>query len=305
MIAFARSRFAAVCIGSTAALLAGCGGSPPPAGVTTAMPQAPAPVTHADRGSQPPTAPAPIEAPCTYLLSTTEASNLSDTHIWGPNCDFYINDTANMSYSTITAAKILYAGQAPNEIGATFPGATPAPGPTVNDPCPTIRSCRYLRNHPPATSGCSSGFFTGSGQTIGSPGEVLCFSRLTISGENETVCGLIEITGSQLHLNNSSIISCSSGVTFAMSSNTDDTNFSSSTLTLSAPVKGKLKGMLFYRTPSQSASVNFSSCTCSFTGILYFPTAPVSYSSAAGNYLLLIFGQANVSTSEGIRFGPP
>jgi len=76
---------------------------------------------------------------------------------------------------------------------------------------------------------------------------VTCFSNLTISGENETVCGLIEITGSQLHLNGSSISSCSSGVTFDMSSNTDDTNFSSANLTLAPPKLGKYKDVLFYR----------------------------------------------------------
>ncbi len=265
------------------ATLAGCGGSQPPTGALGAMPQSAA------------TASAAIARPCIYLLSMTQASDLSDLQIDARKCYIYINDTANMSYSTITAASILYAGAPPNEMGARFPEATPAPGPVVSDPCRTIRGCKYLTKHPPATSGCSPGNFNENGQTIGSPGRVTCFSALTISGENETVCGLIEITGSQLHLNDSGITSCSSGVTFAMSSNTDDTNFSGAHLTLSAPQAGNYKDVLFYRVKSQSAGIDFSSCTCDLTGILYFPTTPVDYTGTGCNYQLLIFGQANLS----------
>ena len=253
-------------------------------------------------------APAAKGAPCIYLLSTNRVSNLSNAQIRARRCYIYINDTANMSYSTITAAKILYSGSAPKEEGAKFPEATPAPtppAPAVSDPCRTIPGCSYLTQKPPATSGCSAGNFNGNGQTIGTAGSVTCFSMLTISGQNEVVCGLIEITGSQLHLNASSITSCSSGVTFAMSSNTDDTNFSSATLTLSAPQTGKYKDVLFYRDASQNAGVDFSTCRCNFAGVLYFPTTAVDYSGSGCNYQLLIFGQANISTSSRLCIRPP
>jgi hypothetical protein len=275
-----------------AAMLAGCGGSQPPIGAPGAMPQSAA------------TASAAIARPCIYLLSTSQASNLSYSQIHARKCYIYINDTANMSYSTITAASILYAGAPPNEMGARFPEATPAPGPVVSDPCRTIRGCKYLTNHPPVTSGCSPGNFNGNGQTIGGPGQVTCFSNLTISGQNETVCGLIEITGIQLHLNNSGITSCSSGVTFAMSSNTSDTNFSNATLNLAAPTTGKTRGVVLWRNLAQTNSVNLSSGTFKFTGLLYFPTTPVDYTDTGCNYQLLIFGQANLSSSERHCFPP-
>lgn len=279
-----------------AALLGACAGSQtpidPPAGVQARLAR-----PHAARPR--------VQAPCVYLLSETEgASDLSHMHIGAPNCYLYINDTANMSYSTIKAAKILYAGGPPNEEGAHFPEATPAPGPAVADPCPTIRACAYLTNHPPATTGCHNGFFDGSGYTIGAPGRVTCFSSLTISGDNETVCGLIEITGSQLHVNNSDIRSCRSGVTFYLSAETSDTNFSNASLTLSPPKTGKYKNLLFYRVKSQDASINFSNCSCDLAGILYFPTAQVDYASTGRSYQLLIFGQVNFSTSN-LRLGNP
>ncbi len=279
----------ALSIAVSAALFGGCAGSQ-----ATFEPVA--------RGQAPL---ARIQGPCVYVLGMVEESNLSHVRIVAPNCYFYINATANMSYSTIKAARILYAGSPPNEMRAHFPEATPAPGPVVADPCPTIRSCAYLTKHPPVTSGCPNGFFDGSGQTIGGAGQVTCFSNLTISGENETVCGLIEITGSQLHLNNSSISSCTGGVTFAISSHTADTNFSNANLTLAPPKAGRYKEMLFYRMKSQSASINFSNCMCNFAGILYFPTTAVDYASTGRNYQLLIFGQANFSTATHLRLGNP
>ncbi len=274
------------------AMLAGCDGSQPPTGAPGAVSQSAA-ITSAA-----------MARPCIYLLSEIQASNLSYSQIRARKCYIYINDTANMSYSTIKAARILYAGAPPNEMGAHFPEATPAPGPVVSDPCPTIRGCEYLTKHPPVTHDCPNGSYDGSGQTIGDAGQVTCFNNLTINGQNETVCGLIEITGIQLHLNASSISSCSNGVTFAMSSNTSDTNFSEATLNLAAPTTGKTRGVVLWRNSAQTNSVNLSGGTYQFTGLLYFPTTQVDYADTGCNYQLLIFGQANLSSSERHCFPP-
>jgi hypothetical protein len=200
------------------------------------------------------------EGPCIYLLSTSLVSNLSNARIIAPKCYIYINDTANMSYSTIVAAKILYSGAPPNEMGAMFPEATPAPGPTVNDPCSTIPGCSYLMDHPPSTPKCGpSGHY--DNVTL-SPG---CYNNLSLSGTDTLNPGLYVING-QFHVNNADVTG--SGVTIYMTANVQDTNFSGARLTLSAPTSGNYNGMLFYRPPWQSASINFSTCTCDFTGIL-------------------------------------
>jgi hypothetical protein len=267
-------------LSAAAASLSACGGLQPPIGVPSAITQSRA----------------ATERPCIYLLSTSLVSNLSNTRIIAPNCSIYINDTANMSYSTIVGAKILYSGSPPREIGAMFPEATPAPGPTVNDPCPTIPGCSYLMNHPRSTNKCGpSGHY--NNVTL-SPG---CYNNLSLSGTDTLNPGLYVING-QFHVNNADVTG--SGVTIYMTANVQDTNFSSARLTLSAPTSGNYNGMLFYRLPWQSASINFSTCTCNFTGILYFPTTSVDYSDTGGNYQLLIFGQANLSNSETLRFGP-
>lgn len=285
MIVFARSRFAAVFISAIAALLSGCS-SPAPIGALATMPQSRA------------IAPAATGGPCMYLLSTTEASNLSNAQIIAPNCYFYINDTANMKYSVIAAAKILYAGPPPKEIGAMFPGATPAPGPPVTDPCPTIPGCSYLTVHPPSTSNCKPAGHYKDATIL--PG---CYKGLELQGTDTLKPGLYVIDGQQLQMDAATVTG--SGVTIYMTAYVKATNFADSRLTLSAPISGNYDGVLFYRVPLQTAAINFSACVCNFAGILYFPTTSLTYADTGGNYQLLIFGNANLSTSQGVRFGPP
>ena len=168
----------------------------------------------------------------------------------------------------------------------------------MKDPCPKIRGCSYLKNHPPSTSNCKSdGPYT---NVTLSPG---CYDNLNLSGSDRLKRGLYVISGSQFHLQNASV--SGKGVTIYLAASVVETNFSGSRLKLSAPGRGKYKDVLFYRPPQQSNSINFSTCTCNFTGILYFPTTQVNYASNSGNYQLLIFGQANLSSSMGLRFGRP
>jgi hypothetical protein len=90
-----------------------------------------------------------------------------------------------------------------------------------------------------------------------------------------------------------------------MTSNVQDTNFSSSNLTLSPMSTGNTAGVLFYRNPAQSSALDFSTCTCTLGGLLYFPTTQVNYSNTGSSYSVLVFGSANFSTSHGLDFGPP
>src|ERR1700684_3605004 len=104
-----------------------------------------------------------------------------------------------MSYSTIVAAKILSSGAPPNEMGAMFPEATPAPGPTVNDPCSTIPGCSYLMDHPPSTPKCGpSGHYD---HVTLSPGG---YNNLSLSGTDTLNPGLYVING-QFHVNNADV----------------------------------------------------------------------------------------------------
>jgi len=231
---------------------------------------------------------------CVYLLSMSTISDISNAKINAPGCGIVINDTANMSNSTVNALSIAYSGMAPNISGASFPEGAPASALPSSDPCPRITGCAYLTNNPPSTSGCSAGTFQNT--TIG-PG---CYSSLTLSGTITMSPGQYTING-QFHVNNATVTG--SGVTIYMTQNVQDTNFSSANLTLSAPTTGNTAGVLFYRVPAQNSALDLSTCTCNFSGLLYFPTTQVNYSNAGGGYTVLVFGSANFSTSKTLDLG--
>lgn len=236
-------------------------------------------------------------ASCIYLLNPSQNSDFSNSNIDAPQCGITINASANMSNSTINAASIGVAGTTPNTSGATFPGASPSKTLPVADPCPEISGCSYLSNNPPSTSGC------GAGGTYNNyalqPG---CYSKLTLTGTDTMAPGIYVING-QFHMNNATV--SGSGVTIYMTANVSDTNFSSAHLTLSPPTSGSTSGVLMYRVPTQTSALDISTCTCSLTGLLYFPATQVNYSNTGDNYTVLVFGNANFSTSHGIDFGDP
>jgi hypothetical protein len=232
---------------------------------------------------------------CVYLLSMSTQSDLSNAHLDAPGCGIIINDTANMSTSSIDALTISYSGPPPNISGATFAEGAPEPALPSADPCPRIAGCNYLANNPPSTSGCSAGG-SYNNATL-SPG---CYDQMSLSGTDTLKPGEYVING-QFHVNNATVTG--SGVTFYMTSNVQDTNFSNANLTLSPPTSGSTDGVLFYRNPAQSSALDLSTCTCNFSGLLYFPTTQVNYSNAGGNYVVLIFGSANFSTSKTLDLG--
>jgi hypothetical protein len=231
---------------------------------------------------------------CIYLLSPTTDTDFSNSNIDAPNCQIYINASANMSNSTIDAAAISYAGTTPNESGAKFPEATPAPALPIADPCPEIAGCEYLTNNAPSTSSCSGGG-TYNNATLNQG----CYSSLTLTGTDTLNSGLYVING-QLHMNNATVTG--NNVTIYMTNNVQDTNFSNANLTLSAPTTGDWANVLFYRIKTQSSALDLSTCTCSLTGLLYFPTTQVNYSNTGDTYSVLVFGSANFSTSQGLDF---
>jgi hypothetical protein len=242
---------------------------------------------------------------CIWLLDFSQAdqTNFSNSHIQMPNCSIYLNAFANFSNSTVNAAYIGYANGTNNISGANFESATPQPMSIVSDPCSSFSGCAWLTNNAPAAGSCG-GNLNQSNANIGTPGQTSCYNTFALSGHS-TVCGIIEITGNQLHLQSSVITSCSSGVTFVMSSSVNDVNFSSANLTLAAPTTGNTAGVLFWRPGSQSNSVDYSTCVCSLTGMLYYPTSQVNYSSNSGAFTMLVFGQMNISTSVGLNIGTP
>lgn len=239
-------------------------------------------------------------SPCIWFLNPSQQNDLSNTHVDAPDCSIVMNDSGNFSNSTIDAAYIGYAAGTNNISNATFTEATPSPMLPVADPCAEIPGCAYLEANPPSTTGCNTGG-TYKNTTI-SPG---CYSTLDLNGGVTLNSG-----GSNIYTVNGSFTvsganNVGSGVTIYLTGNAQSTNFSNAHLTLTAPTSGNTAGVALFRPGSQSAAVDMSNCTCTFTGLLYFPTSQVDFSNVGHTYTVLVVGQGNLSNSQNYDFSTP
>lgn len=228
---------------------------------------------------------------CIYLLSTTISQNFNGSNISAPQCGILINDTANFNNANVGALYIGYAGGAPNENGADFPQATPAPMLAVSDPCPEIAGCAYLAANPPSTNSCTQ--FNGHGYSGAL--QQGCYSDLNLNGATVTLSGTYVLSGSS-NFNGATITG--SGVTLYVPAIGTPPNFNKTTVSLSPPTSGNYTGVLYYQVPSNTASANFNGTSNSYSGLLYSPTATsVNFNGANGSYVVLVFGAANLNGS--------
>jgi hypothetical protein len=239
-------------------------------------------------------------AGCIYLLSTVSQSNTNGAGLTAPNCAVLINDTTNFHGSTVTSPMIGYAGAAPNENGATFTTATPAPMLPVEDPCPEIAGCYYLANNPPSFSCGSYTGSSGTTPTLVPPG---CYNSLTLNGANVTLHGIYVLNGSS-NFNMSTITG--TDVTIYVTAGATPPNFNKANISISAPSSGNYDGVLYYQVPANLNSPNFNSVNASYSGLIYAPTSTmVNYNNNAASYTLLVLGSANFNGSTSFDFNAP
>ncbi|HEX3370222.1 MAG TPA: pilus assembly protein TadG-related protein [Candidatus Cybelea sp.] len=236
---------------------------------------------------------------CIYLLSMTQSSNLNGAHVVSPQCGIYINDSANFNSATVSALSIGYAGGAPNENGATFSVATPAPMLPVEDPCPEIVACEYLTNNPPSTTNCIN--YNGNGSS--GPLAQGCYNNLNLNGANLTLAGLYVLNGSS-NFNGAHL--SGSGVTFYVTSSGTAPNFNGASISFTPPSTGNYPGVLYYQVPANSQSPNFNGTSSNLQGLIYAPTpTSVNFNGAGGGYLVLVFGAVNLNGSSTYDFATP
>jgi hypothetical protein len=240
-------------------------------------------------------------AGCIFLLSMTVQTNFNGGNINASQCGMLINDSANFNGATVHVLNIGYAGQAPNENGATFTEGIPAPMLPITDPCPEITGCAYLTANPPSTSGCSS--FNGNGY-IGTlnPG---CYSNLNLNGAHVTLNPGTYVFNGGTNFNGASVTG--TGVTMYVTAAGTPPNFNGvQSMTLSPPTTGGQQGVLYYQVPSNTQPPNFNGTTETLSGLVYAPGATsVNFNGAGGGYLVLVFGAANFNGSITQDFATP
>lgn len=240
-----------------------------------------------------------IATPCIYLLNPAVSQNFHGVNVQAAQCAIYMNDTANFGSGTVNAAAIGYAGSsAPNNNGATFSEATPAPMLPIADPCSTIPGCAYLAANAPSTSGCTSYSQTGWTGTLPSG----CYSSLSLNNCTVTLNGLYVLSGNT-SFNGSTITG--TNTTLYVTSGGTPPNFNGNSVSLAPPSSGNDDGVLYYQVPSNTKAPNFNGSTNSYSGLIYAPTATVNYNATGGGYVVLVFGAINWNGSAAQEFATP
>lgn len=243
----------------------------------------------------------PLAPACIYMLSTTVEGDFNGANVSAPGCSLAMNDTANFNGATISAPFIGFAGASPDENGATFKVAAPAPMLPVADPCPEIAGCSYLANNPPSTSPCTSlndNGFTG-------PVPSGCYSYLNLNGANVTMSGTYVLNGTSI-FNGAHVTSTSPGVTIYVTAAGTAPNLNGATVNLSPPATGNDAGVLYYQVPSNTSSPNFNGANTTYSGLIYAPGATgADFNGANGGYVVLVFGAMNLNGSTAVDFATP
>jgi Flp pilus assembly protein TadG len=242
---------------------------------------------------------------CIYLLNPAGNANFNGGNVTAP-CGVLLNPSSiNMNGATLDANTIGYAGSRPNENGATFPNATPAPMLQVADPCSAIVGCAYLTAHPPDQSGCQT--FNGNGYH--GPLNSGCYSNLNLNGATVTMSGTYVFTGSQ-NFNGATLTG--SNVTIYVAAGADAPNFNGANVTLSppsatsTPATGNYPGVLYYQAAGNTNNPNFNGGGVHVSGLVYAPGASsVNYNGSAGGYLVLVVGGGNFNGSNTTSLASP
>lgn len=238
---------------------------------------------------------------CIYLLSASASSNFNGANVQSPGCGILINDSANFNGATIDAKSIGYAGGAPNENGATFPLASPAPMLPVLNPCPEIAGCAYLAANPPPATGCKSVNDTGKTVKL-QPG---CYNSLNLNGATATFATGTYVFNGNTNFNGASI--SGTGVTFYVTASGTPPNFNGVTIAnFTPPTTGGNAGVLYYQVPSNTQSPNFNGSNVSLSGLVYAPGATsANFNGASGGYLIVVLGAANFNGGHAQDFATP
>jgi hypothetical protein len=236
---------------------------------------------------------------CVYLLDPAGTPDFHGAKITAPGCGILMNGSPTFDGGDIDFSFIGYAGSV-TEKGTKWEDASPEPMLPVADPCREITGCNYLTSNPPSTSSCGPLIITNG---MVSPG---CYN--TFSGSFTMNPGLYVLTGTN-SLNGATVTG--SGVTLYVASGASAIDFHGSKLTLSACTtscsNGAVANVLYYQVPANSSSLTLAGPTGSYSGLIYAPSASVTYDGNAGSgYTVMVFDDWTLNgTGQGMTFASP
>ncbi len=229
--------------------------------------------------------------PCIYALQND--IDMNSTTINAPSCGIISNGIVNFNSDTITAASIGAVGQI-NSSASTFPESSPQHALAAVDPCPTIASCAYLTNNPPAQSPCTYSNLNISSQTTTMNPGVYCQS-VNINSSTITMNPGTYVFTNGLSANSTTFHG--TGVTLYIANSSINSN--SCNWYLTAPTTGNTAGMLIFQPKSNTSSENLNSTTGSaVSGAIYMPTGTFTTNSTFNSYMLIVTGIIHMNSSQ-------
>lgn len=239
---------------------------------------------------------------CVYLLDPNGTPDFHGAKISAPGCGLLINGSPTFDGGDIDFSYIGYAGGSDTVHGTKWEDASPTSMLRVADPCAEISGCAYLANNPPSATSCGPLQVTG---TSVQPG---CYSSISGNGTFTLEPGLYVLTGTN-SLNGATING--SGVTLYVTSTGSGIDFHGTKVNLSACTTscsgGAVANVLYYQVPANSSAMNIAGPDGSYSGLIYAPSASVTYDGNAGTgYTVMVFYDWVLNgTGQGMAIASP
>jgi Flp pilus assembly protein TadG len=220
---------------------------------------------------------------CVYVLDQTasDAIRMNGQTTLQSGCSIFVNSNSSSAVDLKGGAAITTTGGATTSIDGNWTGTgTISPNPVtgagiIADPfasmtAPTVGSC--------TSTGAS---FSSQGSNTLNPG-VYCGAISVSGGASLTLNPGTYILKNGISLSGSGSIT-GSGVTLYLSGGSINIG-GTGTMNLSAPTSGTYQGILFYQDPSDTAAATIvGSSTETFSGVVYLPTASLSYTGGSNS----------------------
>ena len=248
--------------------------------------------------------PGPGVPDCLLLLSQTAHPALTisgGTAVNVPGCNVTVN-SSNSSALTVSGGSTLNAGAIDVTGGVgNSTGFSPAPVtgvPPEPDPFASLQ--------PPTYSGCDhSGLVKVHNATTAlNPGTYCAGITIDASSHATFNPGLYIVSGGDLKVSGNLAYASGSGVTFYVVSGGVVLQ-GGPNVDLAAPTSGTWEGMLFYQDRADTNGATLSGgSNANLTGVLYFPSASVTYSGGSGGsspYTVIVADTATFSGASSLN----
>jgi Flp pilus assembly protein TadG len=247
---------------------------------------------------------------CVYTLQSSPPSGSGismtggSTNVSIPNCDVIDDATGSTAISATGGAKL--SARAISVVGTVFTSGGSTVSPAATTGIARVPDPLAFLTPPTAPGSCLADPKPSASSTLPNSSGIVCYSALTVSGGGITTTlspGTYYFTGPVKVQGGATLKG--PGVTLFFANSTATFTNSSSTLNLSAPTTGAYAGILFYQSPSDTATMTFQGGSgSSINGIFYVPNAQLLYTGGSGGTFNVDLVVGSLALSGGSTLHP-